>query len=272
MKLSKFLLAILLVLSHYQSLAASCVETDCCDCDCCEEPFRHQPFIGPEIYYVKRVREGGTHQDGYMFGVRLGYDYIRRYAFYFGADALYAQGTLKGETGEGLDLKSQLTDANVEGRIGYTFQTKGCYHASLTPFVGAGYFWEINKFKDPSPNHFHFYNRIFYVPIGFLSSIFVLPELSIGVNFKARIPIEGKIKVENDEETESDTLRYEEKWQYRVDVPITYYFCWSESNLAISLVPFYEYRHYGYKANFPYDFLDTKFNIYGGTLKFLYLF
>jgi hypothetical protein len=241
--------------------------------DCCnQELFRHQAFAGPEIYYIKRTREGGANQNGYLYGARLGYDYIRRYAFYIGFDGLYAQGFLKGCSGEGDRIKSELTDANIEGRIGYTFQSKACHYFSFTPFVGIGYFWEFNDYQHPSPIQAYFKNTFYYVPVGFLSRVFFNPQLSVGLNFKARILVDGKVKVTHDEEAENSTQRYKEDWQYRIDVPLTYYFCWLNQDVAVSLVPFYEYRHYGHRVNFPFDFLDTKFRIYGGTLKLFYLF
>lgn len=242
----------------------------------CEQQLRHQIFIGPEIYGVKRSREGGTEQTGILYGVRAGYDYIRRYAFYWGIDGLYASGALTGENGENQKIKSQLTDSNIEGRFGYNFQSKSCLSASFIPFIGVGYFWENNDYKHPSPLKVKFENSFFYVPVGFLSRIFVNPQLSIGLNFKARFIIEGKTKVSNDSELELEegdlTLHYEEKTQYRVDLPVSYYFCWLNKPVSFAVSPFYEYRQYGHRANFPFDFLETEFNIYGVTVRLGYLF
>lgn len=241
------------------------------DVNCCQEPFRHQLFIGPEAYYVKRTREGGAKQNGYLAGIRAGYDYLRGYAFYVGLEGVYATGRLKGEFGEGEKLRSHLTDANVEGRLGYTFESQSCYQASLTPFAGIGYFWEINKYGKPAYLPIHFENTFYYVPIGFLSRVFITPEISVGLNFKARFLIDGKIKASHDPEWEgSFIMRYEDKVQYRIDLPFTYY--WLNQHVAISLVPFYEYRHYGYRINFPQNFLDTQFRLYGADLRFLYLY
>lgn len=246
------------------------IQGDSC-CDACPLP-RHQFFVGPEIYTVKRSRDGGSVQTGVLYGGRLGYDYIRRYAFYAGLDGLYAQGTLNGHSGEGRALSSLLTDANVEGRFGYTFQSKACHHVSFTPYVGYGYFWETNSYKHPSPISVHFHNHFSYIPVGFLSRFFLYPDLSLGLNVKARLPLEGKTKVTNDPDADHLTLHYEQHIQYRIDLPVVYYFCWRDQSLAIGIVPFYEYRHYGYHANFPHDFLDTKFRLYGGNLQLLYVF
>jgi hypothetical protein len=230
-----------------------------------------EAYVGPEIYYMHRTKEGGAYQSGILYGVRCGYDHIHRYKFYWGVDALWAQGTLKGENQEN-DLKSKFTDINVEARVGYTFQSK-CWHcASFTPYTGGGYFWENNYYQHPSPLPVHFKNRFSYIPIGFLSQIFITPNWSIGVNFKVRYLLEAKQYVTHDPDHEKITQSYEERLQYRAEMPVNYFFCWGKHSLAISLVPFYEYRPYGHRANFPFDFLETKLKLYGATFKLLYLF
>ena len=60
------------------------------------------PYIGPEIYYVSRLKEGGSRQGGTLYGVRLGYDHVQRYKFYWGIDALWAKGTLRRQKKKGI--------------------------------------------------------------------------------------------------------------------------------------------------------------------------
>ena len=151
---------------------------------------RFAPYIGPEIYYVKRTKEGGTQQTGTLYGVRVGVDSIQRYKIYWGADALWATGCLKGSR-DNVRLKSQLTDTNVECRLGYTFQSKYGCRPSLTPYLGAGYFWETNCYKHPSPLTVHLKNTFAYIPVGFLSQIYLTPSWSIGLNLKVRILWDG---------------------------------------------------------------------------------
>lgn len=230
-----------------------------------------EAYMGPEIYYVHRSKEGGAEQSGTLYGVRLGYDHIHRYKLYWGLDALWAKGTLEGKV-EKDRIKSTLTDANVEARLGYTFQSKCWRCASLTPYTGIGYFWEDNFFKHPSPLSIHFKNRFSYIPFGFLSQIFITPNWSIGANFKLRYLLYSEVRASNDPENEDTTQYYDERLQYRAEIPLTYFACWNRNSLAVSFVPFYEYRPYGHRANFPFDFLETKFRLYGATLKFLYLF
>lgn len=231
----------------------------------------HQLFAGPEIYYVKRTKEGGVEQHGVVYGIRTGYERIKRYKLYVGIDLLYAKGSLKGKI---LDahLKSDFTDINFEERLGYTFAAKCGCRPSFTPFIGYGRIWENNDYVHPSPAHFHFHNDFTYIPVGFLSRFFVMPALSIGLNFKARFILDGKNKVSHDSQFDNTFQSYDEKIQYRVELPFCYQMCFRGHEVGIDLVPFYEYRRYGKRVNFPFDFLDTKFTYYGATLKFAYLF
>ena len=231
--------------------------------------FSLNPSIGPEIYYMKRTKEGGAEQTGTLYGVRANYDHIRRYKFYWGAEALWAKGTLNGKVNEN-KLKSDFTDINIEARLGYTLQSKCWRCASFTPYLGLGYFWEKNFYKSPSPLEVHFENNFSYIPLGFLSEIFIYPTLSIGLNFKVRYIIKGKNHVSHDPDNDKLTQNYDNKLQYRVELPITFFFNWNCLPLGMSLVPFYEYRKYGHKINFPFDFLETQLKLYGATLKVLY--
>lgn len=228
-------------------------------------------FIGPEIYYMERTKEGGAKQTGVLYGARIGYDRIQRCKLYWGADALWAQGILNGKK-EDFRLRSQFTDANIEARFGYTFQCKSWRCASFTPFVGFGYFMEKNDYKHPTPLQVHFDNRFSYAPVGFLSEIFITPTFTLGLNFKVRVIMEGWQTVTHDPEHGRMTQHYDEKLQYRVELPLTYFFNWGCAALATSLDPFYEYRKYGHRANFPFDFFETQYQLYGATLKLFYLF
>lgn len=229
----------------------------------------HQISIGPEIYHVQRKQEGDVEQTGNLYGGRITYERLKRYSFYWGIDGLYATGQLIGKRGRER-AHSCLTDANIEGRLGYTLQASCWGVPTFTPFVGAGFFQENNHYSKPF--RVYFCNRFSYVSVGFLASIFVIPQFSIGINFKTRIIFDGKQKVTHDPEFEGMTLHYEEKLQYRAELPLIYYFCWDKYPLALRLEPFYEYRQYGHRANFPFDFFETTFKLYGATLQLMALF
>jgi len=136
----------------------------------------------------------------------------------------------------------------------------------VTPFVGYGYFSQTNNFRAPSPVQLHFHDTFEYSTVGFLSSINFLPYLKTGINFKVKHMVNGRSKVSHDPDNESSTLIMEDEDQYALDIPITYTLCWKESDVYISLVPFFQYRHYGGHENFPFDFIETRFYNLGARL------
>lgn len=228
----------------------------------------HQFFIGPEVYHVKRLREGGSKQEGWIGGVRLGYERFKSWGFYWGGDALWAEGKLKGHSALGAKLRSRFKDSSIEGRLGYTLTYHYCYCFTFTPFVGVGYFSETNNFVRSSPLPVHFRIHFSYGCGGFLSSFFYSPEWEAGINFKVKYPItDPKCHVTHDPLFEDSKSLVKSRFQYRVELPITYHYA---CNWSASLVPFYEYRNYGGHVNFPFDFLDTRLSIYGVTFKFIY--
>lgn len=228
---------------------------------------RHALYIGPEWFHVERTKSGGTKQHGDIYGGRLGYDRLKRYGWYWGGDAYYASGDLKGHTGSGANLKSRFKDWSLEGRFGYTFQYKCGLQPSITPFIGVGYFEEKNNFVDPSPIVAHFKIRAYYTVIGFLSSLYYDP-FEVGLNFKAKWPFDPRCKVTHDEDNLPMTQNITARWFYRVELPITFRFKPCSPAFAISGVPFYEFRNYGKHPNFPFNFIKTQFNNWGLRIEF----
>lgn len=240
---------------------------DCSDDECVTpERYFNRVYIGPEIYHACRTREGGTHQSGTVYGARCGYDYVKRFNFYVGGEALYGKGHLTGHSTKTKKIKSAFTDLMIEGRAGYTFQQKTGYRFSLTPFVGGGYAVEKNNFIHPTPLHVHFRTQYSYALAGFLSQMSWSPSLDIGINFKARYMIDAKNRVTHDPDFDNFDMLIKNEWHYRVELPITYYV---NPKFLLALVPFYEYRHYGGQPNYPFDFLETKLCLYGATLRFV---
>lgn len=238
---------------------------------CCLKTGVLETHIGPEIYHIYRIKDKGGKQLGTLYGARIGYNYIHYRHLYWGIDALWAKGILKGKMEEN-KLKSTFKDVNIEARFGYTFHSKYWQDAYFIPYLGLGYFWENNFYQSPSPLPIHFKNRFSYLPFGFFFQFFVSSNWSIGTNLKIRYLLEAKQYATNDPKHASLTQYYEENCQYRVELPIAYSLCWKKSFFIFSLTPFYEYRSYGYRVNFPFDFLETKLKLYGASLIFLYSF
>jgi len=276
--LQQFLFLFLAILSFATTACAD--EFAMCGSDApdeyssCEKPKISHPhnqfYIAPELYHVKRTKVGGSEQTGVLYGGQIGYDRFKRYGWYVGFEGLYATGHLKGYSGKKERIKSDLSDAYAEGRFGYTFQQKCGYHARFTPYLGGGYFRERNNFKNPSPVPAHFNTHYWYAAVGFLSQASLTPRYDLGLNFKAKFIYDPRCKVTHDPKSDNFTQLINEKVHYRVEVPLTYHYWEGSDKLMFSLVPFYEYRRYGFRVNFPADFIDTRFNLYGAFLKVIY--
>jgi hypothetical protein len=239
----------------------------------CDLPtWRHQFAIGPEIYHLKRIRKGGTSQDGTLYGGRATYEHIGRYLVYWAVDTAYAIGTLDGHSGNGSKLRSRFSDFWVEGRFGYTFQSKSASCAQFTPFVGWGYFIEKNNYIHPSPLRFHFKNTFNYAAFGALTKAYIRTYLTIGLNVTGRISLDGRMKVTHDPDFDDSTLRYENKIHCRASIPLSYLVCIGGCPAEFRLAPFYEYREYGKHHNVPFDFPDTRIKIFGVDFQYILLY
>lgn len=230
---------------------------------------RDQFYIGPEWSRVTRKKEGGTRQDGDVWGVRFGYDRLKYWCWYWGGDFVYATGPLKGHSGNRTKIHSRLRDLSLEGRFGFTFQETGGWGISFTPYVALGYAKERIIFVNPSPIHVHFNTHFPYVAGGFLSSIYPTDWLEVGLNFKAKYPYEPKCEVSHDSENPRVNQKIDPKFHYRVELPLTLRILCG-NNFAWSFIPFYDYRNYGGHPNYPFNFIDTTLSSWGLTLELQY--
>jgi hypothetical protein len=223
--------------------------------------------IGPEAYYMRRTRVGGTWQTGGIGGARATLERRCPYSWYLGADGLIAQGTLTGQNAAGMDLRSILTDTTFEGRLGFMFLLPGKRCSFFIPFAGYGYFREKNDFRDPSPIPFTFVDTFNYVPVGFLSGFNITRLLSMGINFKVEFMLDGTSRVTDDPLFDEISLKMKNEINTRVEIPLTWKFYQGFCSSFLRLSPFYEYRHFGGQEGFPFDFIDTEFHLIGGTFQ-----
>ncbi|MCH9628087.1 MAG: hypothetical protein S4CHLAM2_17390 [Chlamydiales bacterium] len=243
------------------TLALSCVVQASCPL---------QIYVGEESYYFWRARDGGTKQEGRIDGVRVGFDRLKRYGWYLGADYLYAAGPLTGKTGRGSSLNSELTDEIFEARFGYTLQKDTCDRPFITPFIGWGCFKETNRFYPPSNLTCKFTDTFNFIAVGFLSGVNLTPLLSMGINFKVRFMQDAQSKVTEDPLFDDVTLQIEDETAYRLEIPFTYTPCHAFLGLGGQVAPFYEFRHFGGREGYPFNFRDTKFHLLGMRLSLVY--
>lgn len=245
-------------------------EDDCETNHCLHYRHANTISIGPEIYQVRRA--AGTKQKGDSAGVRFTYDRIKRYHYYLGAQVFYGTGILRGHTSAGDKIRSRFTQKQVEGNIGYTFQLKSFPHVSFTPFAGYGYLKDINKFSPPTNLQATFTNQFRYASFGFLSSVYVFPCFTVGVNARFKWPWQTRCKVTDPFYPKDVRLIVKDKLHYRIELPFTYFGSLLRDHFEVAVVPFYEERLYGGRENFPFDFYETKYTLYGVNVQLIYRF
>jgi len=223
----------------------------------------HRIYLGPDSFHLKRTKKGGAKQKGWLNGVYGAYERRPHGGVYTIFDGYYAQGSLKGETAAGNTLKSKMTDKKIEGRLGYSFCIQSWKKLTLIPYGGYGYSNCKNAFKAPSPLTNTYTEYFNYASAGFEISFSPCNALECGLNFNTDFMIEGKSKIEDDVDDETFRLLIENKNQYEIDLLFRYYTHYNEKAFTIIASPFYQQRHYGGMKNFPFDFIDTKFQIFG---------
>jgi hypothetical protein len=225
-------------------------------------------YIGPEIYYLRRDREGGSWQRGWLFGGRALYERRKSFGFYWAAEGYYAHGIITGKSSSGSKLKSHLTEAEAEARLGFSLCFRICPKFSFTPYGGYGGFYCKNNFKHPSPLPCIFRDSFEYALAGFITSMRFNTCLEASIDFKAKYMLDGQSNITHDPDNESVSLKMNNELQYELAIPINYNCCWKGRLLKITIAPFYRFRHFGGMLNYPYDFIDTKFRSYGGRVLF----
>lgn len=230
----------------------------------------HQITLGPEFYYVCQKREGGMRQKGWLYGGKFNYDRIYPCTFYWGFEVAAARGSIKGKTGSSRDVKSRYINFDFEGRVGYNFNLRICPSFVFTPFFSFGYLSECTDFQHPSPLTIHFRTHGGFVGAGFLSTLSVDDGIDLGLNAKFRYLVNPEVSITHDRLNKDSTLEINNAFQYRVELPYTYWFC-AEAE-AVRVIPFFEHRHYAGRQAFPFNIQETNLNFYGVTLEYLFMF
>jgi len=224
---------------------------------------------GAEACHMTRLRAGGAHQSGYLNGVRMSYDHLADSWLYFGGDYFTGQAHMEGKSASQTPIVSVLKDVIAEGRVGYIKHTKTPPKAFFALFSGYGLFHEVNAFCDPSPLTVTFTDTFSYLPVGLLSGMELFSMFTIGLNIKAMFMINGMSDVTDDPIGGGGTLLMNNEWNSRFELPITFSPPQTFLHLFFGFVPFAEFRHFGGREGFPFDFLDTKFQLIGGRLSLM---
>lgn len=253
----RFFFIFFFALSAVQSLSAF---------DFLESTGPHEFSIGPDVYHLKREREGGTHQDGWLGGVRFDYERLKDNGIYVAADVRFAAGSLNGESSRGATLESTVKEFEVEGDLGWTLGFCLGKPMMVTPYIGYGYFWSSNDFHSPSPFTAQFRDTYGYAAVGLVAAVEIYPCLTLGANFKARWMSDAKQKISGGPTGGDVVFKIGERWLYGIDLPISYHFeacgrCW-----LASVVPYWQQRDYGGTESVAGDFIETHYVLYGARL------
>lgn len=223
-------------------------------------------LIGPEFYYAQRKKDGGTKQTGWLYGGRALYERRVPCGFYWAVDGYYAYGKLHGKGSSGSKLKSELTEKEIEGRLGYSFSLNPCKNITITPFGTYGYYCNKNKFVDPSPLEVTYHDSYQYGGGGISLSLPLTRCFTAELIFNAKYMFQAKSIVKDDPEYDDIKLIIENKMQYEASLPLRYATCLKGWKITIECAPFYRFRHFGERPNYPFDFIETKFQNYGVSL------
>jgi hypothetical protein len=223
----------------------------------------HRLFLGPDVpIHMDRTRASGSRQHGYLYGAEGGYERSKRFGFYWGARGYYAKGNLHGRDPRGNKIESRQTEGELEGRFGYTLGWRCFLEPSITPFIAYGYLRDINDFAPPSPMAICSRCSFQYPAVGFLSSI-SCAGVSIGFMGKLIYLTSGKCRVSEDPKYDDVTIQVNDELSYRLELPVSYAFCNWHHSFRMSAVPFWWYRHYGGREGWPFDYVDTRIQIWG---------
>ncbi len=223
----------------------------------------HRLWIAPEVYNTKRLRQGGTHQQGWLGGIRACLERNEINALYWGVEGGWAKGPLEGRSFSGGIIRLNMTDADVEGRLGFTLGSYGCVNISLTPFVGVGCYKGEMRFIPPTPLTLRFCDTYTFASAGLLARVWCDEGFSMGINVKARQMYNGKERITDDPDLPDVILMMKDELCWLFELPLSWRFCYEGWPAEVGIMPFYENRHYGGREGFPMDFVDTQYFVYG---------
>ncbi|MBS0615097.1 MAG: hypothetical protein JSR58_00920 [Verrucomicrobia bacterium] len=201
-----------------------------------ERALDHRFFIGPDIFWDHTdfnppEKEGIKFKyksNSPMFGIRVGYDYLKSNCIYYGAYIMSSAGHQssreEGKTPFTLPERKKesgyRTFSNAEGRIGYNFKSPLFARTTVTPFIGGGGFF--NKRKG---NHNFNWG---YATLGVRLNFGFTEDLDIGANlkvmnafndvwgFEGALPLTWKICHRWDFQLEPYYLRPDAKWPTQI--------------------------------------------------------
>lgn len=211
--------------------------------------------VGPDVYYRDYDEKGlphpaKSHEYGGLYGINLGYDYVKACCFYFGSDLNVSGGTTVYD-GSLMDLDTHAITPyrsrtnnlffDAEARAGYTFEINS--RTILSIFFGLGYhFWH----RGAVPNNPYGYDEDYqwpYSSFGIRAEYRLTEQILLGLNLKSMWMFLGTMVASTHPD---ETFYLGSKNQYEVEFPVTYRLACPEWYLdSIKITPYYRNRPIG---------------------------
>lgn len=222
----------------------------------------HEVGIGPEWYYIRRIRCSGSHIEGNLGGGVVEYDRFRRTSLYWGLFNELMFGDLNGRSGSGVHVHADAKDWRIEGRLGWTFHICCYSNPFLTLYTGYGHFEERLAFELGCNNLYTseiFFN---YIPLGFYVRCYFTCAFWISLRAQVMWPFNPKNRITNDPVNGDATLLVGPHFQSVIELPLEW-----RCRYGVRVVPFYYSRKYDGRENFPGNFIETRAHIGGCRLE-----
>lgn len=196
-----------------------------------DESSYHRMYVGADVFGTHKKEKGaaGKNQidittNTLLEGLRIGYDYGKPQTFYFGMDSLVSMGQTSirnrsqywnpyGDYRVNRLVKKTPFFANIEQRYGYTFQNGNISKATITPFVGIGWYYIRPQFDSG-----YFSANWFYGAAGIRINQPVCDSFDVGLNLKSTYSFYGRT-IWSGYFKES----IKKVWGYEIGVPLTFH-------------------------------------------------
>lgn len=190
-------------------------------------------YAGPDLFwdhfdmdYTNETEELHLNSDTFYGGAIIGYDRIATDELYIGGEGKFAIGRTEIEQrsrryGSHKKYHKQKANgspllANLEQRLGYSFQSPIACGFSLAPFVGIGWYYSRLRFNDPN----HSINWL-YVAVGLRGDQQFLDNFDVGFRLKGMYTFAGSRKTTSWDE--SNIVSLKNTWGYEFSLPFTWH-------------------------------------------------
>ncbi len=218
---------------------------------------KQRAYIGGDWHYSRHMFDGTTKHSGQPWGLAAGFEYYCPSKLYFLAKGQYNSGAIKSPT-----VRNYTHNWYGEARAGYYFETQ-MEKLSFVPYVGLRY---DSHRRAVSGQSYHVQMRTFSMPFGFLLDYAFAPDVSVGLDVQARLPLTNK---QDNNDTGMGTAKAQTRINWRFELPITYHL---STEWDITAVPYVDRWEFESNANKSTITVEQRVTNWGMRLDFGYSF